>query len=298
MTELTMLAEMMNRDLDTAVRELAELNITRLDLKNHIFDRAIEDLDDARRERLATVLDRTGASVYCFASTLGHRNVSDVGEHAFRTSLEAGIDNMVATAAWVRPAKVRLLACGFDERADYADATTFLDEQAPWVYDAYRDAIDQIEAAGLAATIENEPYTVLSNPEETVEFFARLDRPRARFTWDIQNMWQSGTYPSVDAYLALRPVTDYVHLKGGRASPEAPRALAFRCPLDRASWPVREVVSAVLADGISPVLCLNPSHGAADPDDDLAPLAGTPEWTRAEAIRNVEYLRATFRGIA
>ncbi len=298
MTELTMLAEMMDHDLEVAVSRLAEFNIRQLDLKNHVFGHAIDDLDDERRERLATLVDRTGASVYCFSSTLGHRDVGEIGERAFRRQLEIGIANMVETAASVRPAKVRLLACGFAERVDYADATSYLDEHAPWVYAAYRDAIDQIEAAGLAATIENEPNTILSNPEETVAFFARLERPKARFTWDIQNMWQSGIYPSLEAYRTLRTVTDYVHLKGGRADPAQPEVLAYRCPLDQASWPVWDIVGAVLADGISPAICLNPSHGAVAPGYDLAPLADTPEMVRAEALRDVEFLRARFQEIA
>ena len=298
MTDLTMLAEMMCRDLDDAVRQLTELNIRHLDLKNHVFDRSIDDLDDARRDRLAALVEQSMTSVYCFSSTLGHRNVSMVGELEFRRELEEGIRNMVETAKLVRPAKVRLLACGFAERVEYADATVFLDERAPWVYAAYRDAIDQIEAASLEATIENEPNTILSTPEETVSFFRLLDRPHATFTWDVQNMWQSGTFPSLDAYRTLRPVTDYVHLKGGRASHDAPRKLVFRCPLEQASWPVREIVADVLADGASPVICLNPSHGAVADDYALAALAGTPEMVRAEAQRDVGFLRATFREIA
>ena len=298
MTDLTMLAEMMNRDLDAAVGQLTVLNIRHLDLKNHVFDRSIDDLDEERRQRLAALVERTGTRVYCFSSTLAHRNVSEVGEREFRQSLETGIGNMVETARSVRPAKVRLLACEFAERAEYVDATVYLDEHAPWVYAAYRDAIDQIESAGLAATIENEPNTILSNPAETVAFFARLDRPRATFTWDVQNMWQSGTYPSLGVYRTLRPVTDYVHLKGGRAGSGAPRDLAFRCPLEEASWPVREVVAEVLADGASPVICLNSSHGAVADDYELAALAGTPEMVRAEALRDVAFLRATFQEIA
>ncbi len=298
MTELTMLAEMMDRDLEVAVQRLTELHITQLDLKNHVFGRSIDDLDDEQRERLAALVERTGTSVYCFSSTVGHRNLSEVEEREFRRQLDAGIGNMVETAKTVCPAKVRLLACGFAERADYADATVYLDAHAPWVYDAYRDAVDQIETAGLRATIENEPKTVLSNPDETVAFFDRLERPGASFTWDVQNMWQSGTYPGLAAYLTLCSVTDYVHLKGGRADPGNPEELAYRSPLDRASWPVREIVGAVLAGGISPVICLNPSHGAIAPDYELASLAGKPEMVRAEAVRDVEFLRATFEEIA
>jgi sugar phosphate isomerase/epimerase len=298
LTHLTMLAEMMDRDLEAAVSQLAELNITQLDLKNHVFDRAIDDLDDERRERLAALLEQTGSSIYCFSSTLGHRNLSEVGERAFRKQLHTGIANMAETAKSARPAKVRLLSCWFDGRDAYVDANEYLETKAPWVYTAYREAIDQIADAGLAATIENEPHTILSNPDETIAFFARLERPAASFTWDVQNMWQSGSYPSLDAYQTLRPVMDYFHLKGGRESPDVPGQLVYRCALEQASWPVREIVGAVLADGASPVICLNPSHGKVAEGYELAHLAGRPEMIRAEALRDVAFLRANFGEIA
>lgn len=298
MTELTMLAEMMDRNIETAVAQLAGLNMPQLDLKTAVFDRAIDDLDDERRERLAALLELTGTSVYCFSSTLGHRNISELGERAFRKELEAGIANMAATAQTVRPGKVRLLSCWFDGRGEQTDATAWLEANAPWVYAAYRDAIDQIEAAGLPATIENEPNTILSSPEETVAFFDRLDRPNATFTWDVQNMWQSGTYPSLAAYRTLRPVMDYFHLKGGRSANGGPGALAWRCPLEQASWPVQELVSAVLADEASPVICLNPSHGAAPEGYAFGSRDDRAGMMRQEALRDVAYLRANFGAIA
>lgn len=298
MAELTMLAEMMDRDLERAAPQLAELNMTRLDLKTGVFDRPIENLDDERRERLARLLDATGTSVYCFSSTLGHRNISDLGEIAFRTEMETGIANMIATAQVVRPDKVRLLSCWFDQEEDQGEPNRYLAAHAPWVYDAYRDAMDQIEAAGLSATIENEPNTVLASPESTVTFFDRLERPDATFTWDIQNMWQSGTYPRMEAYRTLRPLLDYVHLKGGRSSDGNEAPLAFRCPLEQATWPVREIVEAVLSDGASPVICLNPSHGAAPGGYEFGSVADRAGMMRAEALRDVAFLRATFGAIS
>jgi sugar phosphate isomerase/epimerase len=299
-----MLVEMLGADTAAAVRDLAALGIRDLDLKQHVFGRSIADLDDATRDRLAALLAETGTSAYCFSSVLGHQDVGSVGETAFRRDLETGVANMLETARVARPAKVRLLACKLGDRAVDAEANADaavvadLDRRAPWVWAAYRDAVDALAAAGLAATIENEPDSVLANPAATGAFFAKLDRPGIGFTWDIQNMWQAGTWPSVDVYRTLRPLTDYVHLKGGRCRDGEPGPLAFRCPLDEAAWPVREIVAAVLADGASPVICLNPSHGAIADGYSLARLAGTPELTRAEALRDVAFLRATFGAIA
>ncbi len=299
MAQLTMLAEMMNHDLETAIADLRQLGIRKLDLKNYVFDRAIDDLDDERRERLATLLDSTGTEIYCFSSTLGYENVSQVGERAFRRKLAAGIDNLLRTAEYARPRMIRLLACTFDGRADVPDANEYLEQHAPWVYAAYRKAVDRIHGAGVTVTIENEPKTVFATPEETVAFFARLAcGAKVGMTWDIQNMWQSGTYPTLAAYRTLRPVINYVHLKGGQGSSEASRDLMYRSPLADADWPVREIVEQVLADGVSPVICLNPSHGVPPKDHRFASLSGTPRLAAAEARHDVSFLRDTFRTLS
>jgi sugar phosphate isomerase/epimerase len=296
--ELTMLAEMMDRDLPAAVSQLADLDIRQLDLKTSIFGRAIEDLEDRQREQLAQLIAESGATAYCFSSTLGHRDVCAVDERTFRTELQTGIANMIATAQLVRPRKVRLLSCWIGEHRHEPDQMAALERHAPWVIAAYRDAIDQVVSAGLSPTIENEPNTVLNSPEGTVAFFDRLERPAATYTWDVQNMWQSGSYPSLDAYHTLRPIMDYFHLKGGRSADGKPGPLTYRCPLEQASWPVREILGAVLADDASPVICLNPSHGAVPEHYEFGSLEDRAAMVRTEALRDVAYLRANFGAIA
>lgn len=299
MAQLTMLAEMMDHDLETAIRCLRQLGITQLDLKNHVFGKAIEDLDDERRARLAALVDVTATEIYCFSSMLGHQNVSQLGERVFRRKLANGIDNMLRTVEVVQPRMMRLLACTFDGREDVSDSNDYLERHARWVYSAYRDAVDQINDVGIAATIENEPRTIFSTPEETIAFFDRLDRgTKVGMTWDIQNMWQSGIYPTLDVYRTLKPVINYVHLKGGQGSSEESRELAYRSPLADAGWPVHEIVGQVLADGVSPVICLNASHGALPNDYLFAPLWGTPRLAGAEARHDVAFLRNAFRKLA
>lgn len=295
MAQLTMLAEMMDHDLSAAVNDLKELGIRQLDLKNHVFDRSIDDLDDERRAQLAALIEVTATEIYCFSSTAGHENVSQMGERAFRRKLADGIDNMLRTAERVRPRMIRLLACKFDTRENVTDGNDYLERHLPWVYAAYRDSVDQIDDAGIVTTIENEPNTIFSTPEETVAFFERLDRgTKVGMTWDIQNMWQSGTYPTRDVYRTLRPVINYVHLKGGRSTPKAPFELTYRSPLANASWPVREIVGQVLADGVSPVICLNPSHGVPPKDYAFASIWGTQHLAGAEARCDLAFIRKTF----
>ena len=119
-----------------------------------------------------------------------------------------------------------------------------------------------------------------------MSFFAALNRPAARLIWDVQNLWQMGTYPSLDVYNALRPLIGMVHLKGGQ-SEYANGPLKWRTALADASWPVAGIVREVIRDGASPVICLNPSHGGTKPGYDYHDVTG----------RDVTFLRATFSEI-
>jgi len=291
MAHLTMLSEMMGGELPAAIERLAGLGIRHLDLKGGVFGRNIAELDDAQNERLAALVASANMEVYCFSSVLGRWSIDAVGEREFRERLVGGVRCVLATARCVRPALVRLLGCTFAARADVADANDYLAAKAPWVYAAYGEAIAALREGGLAVTIENEPGSIFTHPVETLGFFARLACPDAvGFTWDVQNMWQSGTLPSLAVYEALRPIVNYVHLKGGCGRRAAPDTLAYRTTLAQASWPVAEIVAAVLADGVSPVLCLNPPHGR----DPSAVLGAPPGLEPYAPQRDVAFLRATF----
>jgi sugar phosphate isomerase/epimerase len=296
MYSLTMLTEIMGTNTEAAVSRLSSLGINELDLKGDVFGRQIEDLDEPRRERLAELVDRTGARVHCFSSSLGSEDVGTVGERAYRERLERGVVNLLETLDYVRPRLVRLLGCGAAGRA--SDPLETLDKSAPWIYDAYREAIGALAGARVGVTIENEPESILSEPAAVPAFFNRLDLPdEVGFTWDVQNMWAAGTFPTIAVYEQLQPLIDYVHLKGGRGSPAAPRTLVYRAPLEDAAWPVAELVGRVLLDGVSPVLCINPSGGAT-PESYSYGGEDRPGMWAAEAIADVDYLRRTFKSIA
>ena len=59
---------------------------------------------------------------------------------------------------------------------------------------------------------------------------------------------------------AFRHLVRYYHLKGGQHN-ETCRDLVWRSSLEDASWPVVEITREVIADGATPVICMNGSHG-------------------------------------
>jgi hypothetical protein len=51
----------------------------------------------------------------------------------------------------------------------------------------------------------------------------------------------------------------YYHVKGGQQQEGI--ELCWKTSLEDASWPVKEITNLVVKDRISPVICINPSHG-------------------------------------
>tara|TARA_B100000686_G_C16536581_1_gene835129 strand:- start:372 stop:908 length:537 start_codon:yes stop_codon:yes gene_type:complete len=152
-------------------------------------------------------------------------------------------------------------------REEILNSTVYLEAQQPWVFGVYREAVDKIYSAGFHTVIENEVHNCLfAKTDEITRFFNLLDCGDAlSLTWDVQNLWQMGTFPSLDVYRELRPYLGMIHVKGGRTDVPG-GALKWRSGLEEASWPVIDIVKEVVADGKSPVICLNPSHGESSPD--------------------------------
>lgn len=261
---LTMLSDMPGRNLTESLPKLRAWGIGVLDLKGGLFGKVVLDLTDEEASRAASMLREAGVAVYCLSTQLLHADV-EIGEEAFRARYAPGVERAVRLSEILRPRFVRLLAPSTTRRGELDDAIGYLADEHPWVFGVYREVGERIAAAGFEATIENEiGGCVFSRPEEIVSFFDRIGRPKGTcLTWDVQNLWQMGTFPSVEVYGALRDVTGYVHVKGGIADAEG--GLKFRSTLRDASWPVEEIVGRVVADGVSPVICLNWPHGAPRP---------------------------------
>jgi sugar phosphate isomerase/epimerase len=258
---ITMLNSMADPDFEIALDRHVKWGLRHLDLKDSIFGKGVIDLSDAEARRAAALIAARGLSVYCMSTQLFHGDV-EVGEPAFRQAHLEPLERAIAVAGILRPSLFRLLSARTTRREQLTDSIAYLRREHPWVIACYREAIQRLAAAGLRVTIENECHAnIFSSPAEVTDFFAELDCGAAvNLTWDVQNMWQMGTVPSLDAYRQLRPLLAYFHLKGGQSAPGT-KLLRWRSSLEDASWPVTEITRQVVADGSSPVICLNASHG-------------------------------------
>jgi sugar phosphate isomerase/epimerase len=285
---LTMLSSMAGPDFEKALDRHVEWRIRDLDLKDQIFGKSLLELTDEQAGRAAELIRARGLAVYCLSTGIFHAEIG-LGEDAFRREQLGPVRRAVELAGILRPRFVRLLPAKVGGGQSLPDMIARVRSRAPWLFGLYRQAAAQIRAAGFEPTIENEVAgSMLASPREVAGFFAELGPdPGLSYTWDVQNMWQCGTFPSLEVYAAVKPYLNYLHLKGGLAEgPE--RKLRWAAPLEQASWPVLAIVRRAIADGTSPVICLNPSHG------ERRPGAAGP----SDVERDIAFLRSNFEEIA
>lgn len=280
---VTLLSAMLDADIARSLDRHVSLGLRDLDLKDGIFGRSILDLDDAQARELKQMADDRGLRVHCLSTGLFDDWIEH-GEAHFREHHTRRVNRAAELAHALQPRFVRLLAARTRTRTPGQPLLDHLDQAAPWLLDLYRDAIDRLHSQGLAVTIENEARgCILTHAGDILAFFRDLPvGERLGFTWDIQNLWENGAFPSLSIYRDIQPLVNYVHVKGGIAGEDG--RLRYRSALREASWPVREILRAVAADGVSPVVCVNPSHGESPEGFDA----------RAVAEDDVRFLQALF----
>ncbi len=262
MVELTILNSMAGRDFEAALDQHVVWDLRLLDLKDAIFGKGIIDLTDAEVQQAGNLIRTRNLSVYNLSTMFFFADVSR-GEAWFKRHYLDKVDRLLEIAEILQPTMIRLLGAEIDNRRDIDNSIAYLTQNHSWLIPHYQEAVDHIAAAGYQTTIENETgKCIFSNPTEVNEFFARLDRKgHACFTWDVQNMWELGTFPSLEVYRQLKDLIGFYHVKGGQFDGESSK-LRWRSALADASWPVAEITQQVVNDECSPVICLNPSHGA------------------------------------
>lgn len=286
--ELTILNSMAGSDLATQIAFHRRQGLRSMDLKNEIYGHWTTEvpLDVASRAR--TEIEAAGLTVHCLSTSIFFDSIEE-GLAVFQKKHLGKVDHVIELARIFKPAFVRVTAAQLLARTE-ADAIADIRRDHSWVFDAYREVIDRVHEAGFNLTIENEVrQCFLSRTHEFLEFFEELDREgRVSLTWDVQNQWSTGVFPTVDVYDQLKALIRYCHFKGGSAE-QPGGALAWNVALEEASWPVVAIAEKVVADDVSPVICLNPpQHGKAKPDYDYD----------AVTARDIDFLRKNVRGIA
>lgn len=259
--QLTMLNSMASRDFAASLDRHVQWGIRVLDLKDGIFGKGLLGLSDDEVRRAAKMIGQRDLRVHCLSTGLFCDEL-EKGEAAFRTAHLSKVSRAIELARAFEPRFIRLLSARTSRRGEIADSAAYIRKEHPWLIDLYAQAVEAIDQAGFEPTIENEVGgCIFAKPEEILGFFELLDAgDRVSLTWDVQNLWEQGTFPSMAIYRQLKPLIRYLHLKGGMHDGNG-TALCWGSSLEDASWPVMEITRAAVADGVSPVLCLNPPHG-------------------------------------
>ncbi|WP_284645445.1 xylose isomerase [Paenibacillus silviterrae] len=260
MTKLTMLNAMASPDFIQSLDTQAAWGIEVLDLKDRIWGKSLLELSEEEAERAALAIKERELSVHCMSTSLFHDDL-ERGENYFRDSHLSQIEQTSRIARILRPTVIRMLSPRIERNGTLTDSIGRMKSDFAWFFPMLRDAVDRLSDEGFEVTIENEcEHNIFSHPQEIIDFFEILNRPDSvYFTYDVQNLWQMGTLPTLDIYRTLKPLIGYFHLKGGRAGEDG--RLLWKSTLEDASWPVAEMTLEVVRDGVSPVICLNPSHG-------------------------------------
>ncbi len=263
MVQVTILNSMAGREFEQALDQHVSWGVQILDLKDAIFGKNIVQLTEDQAAEAAILIRERGLSVYCFSTGLFHGDI-EVGEKRFREDHLDKVDHVIELAGILQPDMIRLLSARTSKRAEIEDSVEYIRTQHPWLIPLYAEAIHRLYESGFDVTIENEVREcIFSNPEEIINFFEELDcGEEICLTWDVQNLWQMGTYPTMEVYDKLKDLIGYYHLKGGQSADAAHGSpLRWRSSLEDASWPVVEITRQAVMDGVCEVICLNPSHG-------------------------------------
>jgi sugar phosphate isomerase/epimerase len=308
--ELTMLNSMAGSEIESALDQHIAWGLRVLDLKEAIYGKRIDDLFPHEVRHVVGAIAVRRLTVETLSTGIFYADIEqgeaafraqflstgifyadiEQGEAAFRAQFADRLARILRTARMLKPRNVRLLSAKSSKRATFTNCADYLRDQHPWVFSVYREAVEKLHQAGFMAVIENEVNgAIFANPQEIVDFFAALDcGDKVGLIWDIANLWQEGTFPSLAVYEQLKPLIKLVHVKGGRKNDDPASHDHLASSLADAAWPVQEILSAVIRDGVSPVICLNPSHGAGNPGY---------AHTRDDYHRDILYLRQQFEGI-
>lgn len=285
--QLTMLNSMASEDFEAGLHMQKNWGLRWLDLRDQIYGCWVEELDLPTAERVVRAVDDNGLRIYCVSTNVFVENVES-GEPTFRSHLRS-LRHVLNLCELLRPQCLRLNAPGFAKRSIGLNSIETIRHEYPWLVVVCREAVDLVAQAGILACFENDAFDCcLSTPEEFLDFFEWLDRPGvAGLTWDVQNQWATGVFPTVDVYEQLKPLIRYCHVKGGQSDGDSDR-LVWNVALEDATWPVAEIIDAIVRDGVSPVICLNPAqHGRQKPGYNYEGIVS----------RDIRFLRRAVRGI-
>ena len=245
MWTLTGFADEISPDLEEQLDTLAAESMRSMELRS-VWNKNVLDLTDEELGGIKTTLAERGIGVSSIGSPIGKVPVTDPFEphmDRFRRALEA--------AHALEAPYVRVFSFFIPEGEDPG---------------LYRDEVLRrmgalaVEAEGSGVTLlhENEKQIYGDVPERCREILEGVGSLALRAAWDAANFVQCGvTRPYSEAFEALRPFVEYVHVKDAVA--QTGRVV----PAGEGDGELRETVSALRASGFDGFFSLEPHLASA-----------------------------------
>lgn len=247
MIRLSAFADEISPDLDEQIAVLSSEKIHFLDLRS-VENTNVLDLSDAQVARIKETLAAHGIGVAAIASPIGKVPIdSSFDEHLHRferalTLARALQAPFIRIFSFYPPANQEgRVDSGPVQPAEYRDE----------VLRRLREMSSRARAAGVNLLHENEKDIYGDSIARCVDLLQSCSAPQFQAAFDPANFIQCGQTPYPDAYDALRPWVQYVHVKDAR-----PDGSVVPAGEGVAHWP--EFLQRLRADGYDGFLSLEP----------------------------------------
>ena len=241
MIQLSAFADEISPDLDEQTAVLHSENI------HSVWNINVLDFSDQQVNEIKQRLQEQGIGVAAIGSPIGKVPIdSSFDEHLQR------LERAITLAQAFGTPYIRLFSF-YPAQNTTHDAHAFRDE----VVRRFREFTARARAANVILLHENEKDIYGDSIDHCVDLFQTLNDPHLRNVLDPANFLQCAQVPYPAAYNALRPWTQYVHVKDVRAD-----GTLVPAGEGEAQWP--HLLQQLRADGYDGLLALEPHLKAAE----------------------------------
>jgi 3-dehydroshikimate dehydratase len=243
MIRLSAFADEISADLNEQIAVLQAEHIHYLDLRS-VWGVNVLDLDDQQVANIKQTLDAHDMRVAAIASPIGKVPIdASFTEHLQR------FKRAIVVAQRFQTRYIRLFSFypPASSGTDQHDPASYRDE----VHRRLRAMTELAQAADLILLHENEKEIYGDSLARNLDLLQSLANPSWRTAFDPANYLQCQEHPYPDAYEALKPWLEYVHVKDVAAD-----ATLVPAGQGEGRWP--EFLQALQADGYDGFLALEP----------------------------------------
>jgi 3-dehydroshikimate dehydratase len=212
MIRLSAFADEISPDLDEQIAVLSLEHIHFLDLRG-VWNTNVLDLTDQQVVRIKQVLDAHGIGVSAIGSPIGKVPIdSSFDEHLHR------FERAIAVAHALQTPYIRIFSfyppASKEEAGENGEVNPA--EYRDEVLRRLREMTARARSAGVILLHENEKEIYGDTIARCVDLLQNCDDTHFRAILDPANFIQCGQTPYPDAYEAVRPWLEYVHVKDAR----------------------------------------------------------------------------------